>query len=226
MVIGNGLISSAFINDYQFDDEVIIFASGVSNSLETDPVSFKREELLLQETIQKYPHKKIIYFTSFIDTSIKKIKYAQHKYNMGKIIKKSGLPYIILKLPQIMGKGGNPNNLLNYIIKNIISNNEICVYKNTYKAIIDVNDVKAVIDILVKKWGIYNLEIGFSYIEKLLVEDIIKILEDHLNKKANIKFVESIPYDFPEKSLFAKKFIEMLEIEESGYTEKIIKKYI
>ena len=42
MVIGNGLVASAF-SKYKNDDDVIIFASGVSNSSTNKKEEFERE---------------------------------------------------------------------------------------------------------------------------------------------------------------------------------------
>ena len=99
MVIGNGLIASAFKKSYQNDDRYVIFASGVSNSNETNVNSFIREELLIRETLTKNKDKHFIYFTSFIYFK----KYGLHKIYMEDIIRGSGVDYTIFKLPQVIG---------------------------------------------------------------------------------------------------------------------------
>ena len=52
MIIGNGLISSVFLDDSLDYGNYIIFASGVSNSKETDYEKFEREKKLLFSTIE------------------------------------------------------------------------------------------------------------------------------------------------------------------------------
>ena len=52
MIIGNGLLAKAFI-EYKNNDEIVIFASGVSNSLEEKQSEFKRETDLLKLAILK-----------------------------------------------------------------------------------------------------------------------------------------------------------------------------
>ena len=44
MVIGNGSIANIFIKKYSDNKDILIFASGVSDSNETDDNKFKREE--------------------------------------------------------------------------------------------------------------------------------------------------------------------------------------
>ena len=52
MVIGNGLLAKSF-SKYKDDDQVIIFASGVSNSKEVNPEAFMREMDLLRSITNK-----------------------------------------------------------------------------------------------------------------------------------------------------------------------------
>ena len=60
MIVGNGLIASLF---YDVDrEDVIFFASGVSNSLETELSEFQREEDLIRETFTQNPDKLFVYF--------------------------------------------------------------------------------------------------------------------------------------------------------------------
>ncbi|MEJ2498930.1 MAG: hypothetical protein P8Y46_06430 [Sulfurovaceae bacterium] len=50
MIIGNGMLAHEF-SDYKDDNDIIIFASGVSNSGETRESEFEREKELLTKTI-------------------------------------------------------------------------------------------------------------------------------------------------------------------------------
>ena len=61
MVIGNGLIASAF-ERYKNNDDIIIFASGVSNSQETSELAFNREINLMKRYLNL--DKKLIYFST------------------------------------------------------------------------------------------------------------------------------------------------------------------
>jgi hypothetical protein len=222
MIIGNGLMASAFINDYQDDDRFVIFASGVSNSLETDDSSFLREELLLGKTLAENKDKHIVYFTSFAGGR----KYIEHKRHMEYIIQNSDVFYTILKLPQIIGNGGNPNNLFNYLVSNIKNNKVINVW-NVYRSLIDVGDVKKIVDILIKKWSDKNTYITFPYIEKLLVKDIVYLISKALDIEPVINMTDSSEeYDLPEKTLAVDCIIKQLNIVPEGYIERIINKYI
>ncbi|WP_333850847.1 hypothetical protein [Epilithonimonas sp.] len=62
MIIGRGLIASLFRDMDQ--ENIIFFASGVSNSLETSPEEFLREENLIRKTFTENPDKLFIYFST------------------------------------------------------------------------------------------------------------------------------------------------------------------
>ena len=53
MIIGNGLIATAFKKSNENYDNVIIFASGVSDSKETTQACFDREEKLITDTLNE-----------------------------------------------------------------------------------------------------------------------------------------------------------------------------
>jgi hypothetical protein len=78
MIIGNGLISSVFLNSDENYDKYIIFASGVSNSKETDSEKFAREKNLLSTAIKNNENNlKLIYFSSIL-SGIVDLPYYNH----------------------------------------------------------------------------------------------------------------------------------------------------
>lgn len=221
MVIGNGLMASAFMEDYQDDNRYVIFASGVSNSSETEDYLFKKEEVLLKKTLKENENKHIVYFTSFQYSG--NLRYANHKYYMEIIIRDAGMDYTILKLPQVIGRGGNANNLFNYLVNGIRNNNVINVYKNAFRSLIDIDDVKKIVDISVK---LHDKYIIFPYIEKLLVNDIVILISEALDIKPRINIVDSDEFDYPERTLIAEYILQQMVITSEGYTERIINKYL
>ena len=119
MVIGNGLIANAF-NQYKNNDDVIIFASGVSNSSNNKIEEFEREINLLNEYL--ISDKKLIYFsTCSITDNSKKSDYINHKIFMENFIKSNHNNYIIFRLPIVVGKCNNKNTFFNNIRDKILN---------------------------------------------------------------------------------------------------------
>lgn len=106
MIIGKGLIASQF---YEVDrEDIIFFASGVSNSSETRKEEFYREQNLIEETIRLNSDKLFIYFStcSIYDSSKYNSPYVLHKLHMEEVIKESAPKYLILRISNAVGKGG------------------------------------------------------------------------------------------------------------------------
>jgi hypothetical protein len=140
MIIGYGDIAS-ILNDRE---NVIFFASGVSNSSETKKSEFQRELDLLSKQDKT---KCIFYFSSIAIDNKEKFefsKYLQHKKRMEDYIKSNFENYNIIRIGNIMW-GNNPNTFLNYI-RNKIKNNESVYISNEYKFMIDKQELLLLTD--------------------------------------------------------------------------------
>lgn len=183
MIIGNGLIANAF-RDADRED-VVFFASGVSNSLETKAENFLREENLVKETIQKFTDKLFVYFStcSIYDSSKNESPYVNHKLNMEHLIATNCPHYIIARVSNAVGKGGNPNLLMNYIHRSIQNGDKITIHKNAKRNLIDVEDLKNILIHIIEKEErnkIYNL----AYLDNFSITDIVSTFERVLGKEA------------------------------------------
>ena len=105
MIIGNGLIARAF-DSYIANQQVIVFASGVSNSLCKEPSEFEREWRLLRGVIDAHPNVKLVYFStcSISDQDRQNTSYVKHKVDVEDFIKQNCSDYLIIRLPAVIGK--------------------------------------------------------------------------------------------------------------------------
>ncbi|MBS7333249.1 MAG: NAD-dependent epimerase/dehydratase family protein, partial [Weeksellaceae bacterium] len=186
MIIGKGLIASQFLEHDR--EDVVFFASGVSNSSETKKEEFLREQNLIEETIRLYSDKLFIYFStcSIYDSSKYNSPYVLHKLHMEEIIKEYASKYLILRVSNAVGKGGNPNLLMNYIYSQISSDKELIIHQNATRNLIDVEDVKN-ITLSYLKNNDFNKIVNVAYIENYYIQEIIEAFEDKLNIKSFTK---------------------------------------
>lgn len=216
------MIASVFnLNSNNYLD-YIIFASGVSNSSETNQNEFNREKDLILKTIYENKNLKLIYFSCMLAGIIKN-DYYDAKLKNEELIKNETSNYIIFRLPQVIGNQGNSNNLVNFLKYSIINNLEINVYDNVERALIDVEDVVNVVDYCKDK---INCEIlNFSYIEKLKVITICNLIGNILNKQPILKIIKNINNNWNVKN---SDIINeaIININSNGYTNEILKKYI
>jgi hypothetical protein len=114
MKIGNGDIAQALIDR----DDVIFFASGVSDSRCEDIGEYLREELLLVDIYNRYyvrgtQIKSLFYFSS-IAINMYDSKYFIHKRSMERMVRELFMDCVILRIGNITW-GNNPNTFLNYL---------------------------------------------------------------------------------------------------------------
>ena len=88
------MIANAFKNCTLIDNDLLVFASGVSNSSETDTRMFAKEAALLTETLSVNRERKFVYFSSspidYIDSP-----YYGHKLAMEDLIRNSTDRYLV-----------------------------------------------------------------------------------------------------------------------------------
>lgn len=181
MVIGRGLIAKAF-EQYQTNEEVIIFASGVSNSKCTNEDEFNRELNLINE--HRNNNKLFIYFStiSIFDPSLKQRAYVKHKLACEKLITEHFNNYLICRLPNVVGPSNNPNTMINYFTSCIKNNQKIEIQKNAYRYLIHIDDVFNAVHHFLSKNEQENEIVNISHSQPFSVSNIVTELQKKLNK--------------------------------------------
>ena len=217
MIIGNGLIAKAF-EKYNYDNDFLIFSSGVSNSRENRSSEFEREEKLIKEYINI--DKKFIYFStvSVVDGS-KNSPYIQHKLNIEKIISENHNNYLIFRLPIVVGLNANKVTFFNNI-KNKILNNEVIDIYNVKRYLIDVDDLSINLPILIDDKNEKNKTINVCYDNFISVGEIVHKMEFFLKKNALKNFIDCDSNHEVDNIFFKKKFLI-----DSSYNSRLIEKY-
>ncbi len=224
MIIGNGLIANLFRENDR--ENVVFFASGVSNSLETDKSAFLREENLIRKTVKENPNKIFIYFStcSIYDSSKNGSLYVNHKLKMERLVEDLAPKYVILRVSNAVGKGGNPNLLMNYLVNAFHQEKEITVHTLATRNLIDADDVKNITLKFINE-NSFNKIINVAYLENFSTSEILEILEKHFNKTAKTSLVksgQSYLISIPEAEAY---FAENNLREKNEYLLRIIKRY-
>ena len=224
MIVGNGLIANLFRENDR--ENVVFFASGVSNSLETDKSAFQREENLIRKTIKENPNKIFIYFStcSIYDSSKNGSSYVNHKLKMEQIVEELANQFLILRVSNAVGKGGNPNLLMNYLVNAFHQEKEITVHTLATRNLIDADDIKNITLKFINE-NSFNKIINVAYLENFSTKEILEILEKHFNKTAKtylVKSGQSYLISIPEAEAY---FAENKLTEKKEYLLRIIKRY-
>jgi len=227
MIIGTGLVASAF-TPYSLskDPNIIIFASGVSNSRETNNAEFSRERDLLLKTLEQNRDKSFFYFStcSVADPQLRTSPYVAHKIAMETLVR-SASEYAIFRLPQVVGKTSNPNTLTNYLYQHIKSRDLFQVWTHASRNIIDVDDVASIVSHLQSSRKTHNVTVNIACPFSIPISRLVAIFELILNTKANYTLVAaggSYPID---ATITCQAAQELGVTFDEMYIEKLLRKY-
>jgi hypothetical protein len=159
VIVGNGDIAGVLPDR----DDLLFFASGVSNSQCTDEKQYKRErDLLLEQPRSAH----IVYFSS-LSIFYANGRYQQHKRDMEAMVKENFPKYCIIRLGNVTW-GDNPNTLINYLADH--PNAEI---QDVYRHIIEIDEFMYWID-LIPDWSV-ELNIPGRFLKvKEIVEEYVR----------------------------------------------------
>ena len=185
MVIGNGLIGSCFNEEFENNNDVIIFASGVSNSKETKQSEFEREFNLVKKHISS--KKLFVYFstTSVLFFNKEKNPYVAHKLKIENFIKANSQNYLILRVSNLIGSRGNNTNIVNYLFNCINNNISFKLWENTTRNILGINDFKTIFLDIISDKTLRNQTLDIQNLKEITILEMTSQIERFLNKKAN-----------------------------------------
>lgn len=224
MIIGSGLMARAFAQ-YADDPGVTIFASGVSNSGESRAAEFSRERVLLQGAVASCA-KLLVYFStcSVADPERSQTPYVRHKLEM-EAIASSATRFLILRLPQVVGRTANPFTLTNYLRDRVASGEPFSVWANAWRNIIDVDDAAKIAGHMIRNRRYWNRIVNIASPFPTPVPRLVEIFERVLGVTANCVRVD----------LGDRYEIEVSEALEAagmagvhfdpGYAERVLEKY-
>jgi nucleoside-diphosphate-sugar epimerase len=220
MIVGNGLIASAFRHAGIHSPHHVIFASGVSNSTETRSEAYQRELTLLDHHLGKSTT--IVYFstTSIFDPTKQDSIYIRHKKHIEDIIQSQANSFLIVRLPIMLGNSPNPFTLINFLVNAISKSRPLELHAKACRHLLDIDDLVPVLFKFIQETQTRN-RINILGSEKITIPELVKKIESILHKRGNYTWLDTgACYDIPEDEG------ECIFIQDPDYTEKILKKYI
>jgi nucleoside-diphosphate-sugar epimerase len=225
MIVGTGLIGKSLSG---IDTAgITVFASGVSNSRETDAKEFLREKSLLESHLNGQSNSKLVYIStcSVNDPSKSDSPYVIHKKLMEHLVLSHPDTHIV-RLPNVVGPDGNSNNLVNYFVKSIRSGETLTVQESARRYILGVDELAKLMEAFISLLPDTNRVIDFVPPISTSVLDLVHLIEKILGIKTDISIVpggSSYPIDFSNTAKYSKlSEIEFLH----GYVESVLKKWI
>jgi nucleoside-diphosphate-sugar epimerase len=191
MVIGNGMVAKSFAH-YLERQDVVVFASGVSNSKLAIASEFQREKNLLQKALDENKGKKIIYFSTFnlYDPIEKNSAYCLHKLDMEEFLSINAPLYNIFRLGHVAGRSAKQYTILSFLSNAIEDGTSFKLWKHASRNIIDIDDINKICSYIIDNDLYLNQITNICNNKNTTIVEIVDILEAMLNKKGNYSVFE------------------------------------
>jgi nucleoside-diphosphate-sugar epimerase len=192
MIVGSGLLARAFYPIYANENQVCIYAAGVSSSSCVEHKEFERERTRLTEALKRSPARSIfVYFgtCSVVDAEMANSPYVRHKLAMEHLVRESS-NYLIIRLPQVAGDTPNPHTLLNFLYARISRGELFSLWKNATRNVIDVDDVLSIAKRVIDQKRIQNTVVNIANPINYKITEIVDTMEIVVGKKAIFKVVD------------------------------------
>ncbi len=192
MLIGSGLLATAFSATFLHREDVCIYAAGVSNSSCLDKNEFERERVRLHEALTDWDSDRLfVYFgtCSVADPDAKHTPYVLHKLAMEHLVS-AHANHLVVRLPQVAGRTPNPHTLLNYLQARIARSEAFQLWMLARRNIIDGDEVVAISTQLVERKSNQNLVINVANITNYSMLEIVQAMERSVGKRAIYQSLE------------------------------------
>ena len=231
MIIGSGFIARNFENysDVLKKLNICLYAAGISNSQTQDKKLLEREKNRFIDFFKKFDQKKKLVYISTCSISAPSRNqnlYVLNKIYIEDLVKKNIKNFLIVRLPEVVGKNENKFSLINFLNNKIKKEEKFEIWSNAKRNIIDIEDVVSLVINLMENKNLNNSTINIANPKSYFVNEIVRNFEKLSNKKANYNLVNKGQRDW---DLDTAKTLEMSKKIKVNFNEnylyKILKKY-
>ena len=189
MVIGGGMMAKAF-SAFRVDSGTVIFASGVSDSLEDRREAFDRERSLLLRTREENSDKLMVYFgtCSVVDPDRSDTPYVQHKLEMESLLQNSDGPSMILRLPLAIGPAHRTRTLAQFLYEKISREQPFEVWAHATRYPVDVADTFRIANLFIGQRSLWNRRINIA-LRAFNILDFVRSMEFIVGKGARYELI-------------------------------------
>jgi len=193
MIVGNGFLAKEFLKRHDDFTDSLVFARGVSNSDCIDLDEFKREKKSLEYSLKLLNNKKLLYFSTLsIDRELDQSEYSRHNLDMENFIKQNVDNYLILRVPNLVGRSQNKAQLIPFLVDSMSNLGKVSIYKNNFRSLLDVEDLVCISNFL-------NRSVKSNQTVKLIMDNNISV-EKIVDILISILSFEDIKIDYISKT--------------------------
>lgn len=227
MVVGNGMIARRF-SSFAERDDVVIFASGVSNSKETRPEPFVRERQLVEQTLHQTTGSLFVYFStaSVDDPTEQGSPYVTHKLELERLIVSRATNYLLVRASNVVGGPGNPHTILNFFVDRVRQNEPFTIWQHASRNLIDLDDVYRVVTHCMAEPTTWNQTILVANPYSVSPLFLVQAIEAHTGQRAQYELVDKgVPFALSAASLSDQVRTTDSNWQPEHYVARLLQKY-
>ncbi len=225
MIVGSGMLARAF-SKFDTNSDIVIFASGVSDSLETNQSQYQREFDLLKRIRSEHPHSLLVYFStcSIVDPDRKNTSYVRHKIMVEESLMVWGHPFLNLRLPAVIGCSNVARTLPFFLKDKIKSGETFDIWTKAIRYPIDIDDVVRIGSIIIDNNAFKNMTINVA-LKAYSIPEIVLLLEELLGHQAFPREIDR-GSSYGLNLSISHQFADQLGIDyHNDYLKNVLKKY-
>lgn len=204
-IIGGGMIARSlapYANEFA---DTVVFACGVADSSEQEQIQFLLEYDALYRVLKTChdQDKRIVYFSSGgavyghtdavrreITPTYPDTPYGRHKLLCETLVRNSAVQHIILRLPNLVGEGQNPRQLIPMLVGQI-KQGHVTVFNRASRDLLDVEDMALILVQLLEAQRINeSFLLNVASKQSVMIADIVWWLQTLLNRTPDIHLRE------------------------------------
>ncbi|MSP53880.1 MAG: glycosyltransferase [Gammaproteobacteria bacterium] len=191
MLIGSGAIADRF-SEFELQTKYLLYVGDINHSSICDSKVIRAEEVSLVKALQTHPKCRFIYFSScsIVDEEAQKTEYVQHKIRMEEFIRASAENFLIVRLPQLLAISDTKSSLVNTLVDAIINERRFDLWKNAQRNLIDIDDVHAVVTLILTKNLLKNSTVDVASTCQTTVLQLVQEIERFFGTTAQYTLVD------------------------------------
>ena len=201
-VIGSGLLARAFASAPEMSPDAIICASGVPDSQCTDESAFRRERALLHDLTGRARERDavLVYLSGApvygrvgglrveSQDATPQTPYGRHKLECENMVVDSGARHLVLRLPNVVGPGGNPRQLIPSLVAQALGGSILTMTAAT-RDLLDVDDLAIIVAALLRG-GVYDTVVNVASGISTPVPQLAGVIAEVLGTPASVLSAE------------------------------------
>ncbi len=227
MVVGNGMIARRF-GDFAGRSDVVIFASGVSNSKETRPEPFARERQLVEQTLRQTTGDLFVYFStaSVKDPTEQGSPYVTHKLELEQLISERAANHLLVRASNVVGGPGNPHTVLNFFVDRIHRHEPFTIWQHANRNLIDLDDMYRVVTHCIADPTTWNHTILAANPHSVSPLALVQAIEAHTGQRAQYELVDKgVPFTLSADDLSDQLMTPGSNWQPEQYVARLLQKY-